>query len=503
MPAPGFPSGYVYASISAPAIGRNGHVAFFGRADTNVATPTTQRKDAVWAGMPHQLAAIVKEGDTIAGIPATIQIGALSPTTTRVQAMPIVSSTGKVALRAPLKGSLTTEAVALVVYSNGVVTHVVRPGDAAVGFTGGETIKNFNGLAYAFSDAGLVYSALTTSGGYGVWYWDFQTTRFIAASDRPASMYSACNFSGVGSPMINDAGDIVFGAAFTSTVFPNTLCPSSATLRWRNGVLSVIVDGTTAKPNIVGSQFFGPTATGLDDSGGIAFTASLTGTAISYSTNWYKPENAALQLVAVNGETLPELFTAHMVSGKTEISALSNSGQLVAYAESPSASTAQSYILRGQPRSAVPYTDFNQAGASQLELIARTGMQAPGLPTSTLFESLAAPAITPSGDVLFYATHRAPVIANTPKPALWHASSSGQLQRILNEGQSVSINGATKTISSCLFGGAQQQTGASNSRGMAINSSGGLAVQHSGVNSIVTSCAIVENLSYYIFSVQY
>ncbi len=72
QPAPDFPEGFIYRSIDPkPAIGASGHIAFLGVADVSLSS-TENSTNVVWAGLPGQLRAIVRENEAVNGFPPNV-----------------------------------------------------------------------------------------------------------------------------------------------------------------------------------------------------------------------------------------------------------------------------------------------------------------------------------------------------------------------------------------------------------------------------------------------
>lgn len=155
--AVGFPSHFSYKELKEPAIGPSGHVAFAGLAFDGRAYTK-----AVWAGLPGELEAIIKENDTIAGFPGNVFFSDASSSF-------LISYSGAVAFSATLKGAITRNTA--LVYRNGVTQGILKATDQAPGFPPGTVVIEVTPLA--ISDAGLVLGGMTT-GGAALWFWDYE-----------------------------------------------------------------------------------------------------------------------------------------------------------------------------------------------------------------------------------------------------------------------------------------------------------------------------------------
>lgn len=149
--AAGFPSHFSYKDLKEPVIGPSGHVAFAGLAFDGRAYTK-----AVWAGLPGELEAIIKENDTIAGFPGSVFFSDVVPPSTF-----LISRSGAVAFLAKLKGAITGGTA--LVHHNGVTQGILKATDQAPGFPPGTVVGEVTPLA--ISDAGLVLGGMTTGGG--------------------------------------------------------------------------------------------------------------------------------------------------------------------------------------------------------------------------------------------------------------------------------------------------------------------------------------------------
>ncbi|MDT8364626.1 MAG: hypothetical protein RQ714_08300 [Nitrosomonas sp.] len=102
QPAPDFPEGFVYRSIdSNPVIGASGHIAFSGEADISLGS-TENNTSAVWAGLPGQLRAIVRENEPVNGFPPNVLFDAARPAQNFGEF--VVTPSGAVGFPAIMKG---------------------------------------------------------------------------------------------------------------------------------------------------------------------------------------------------------------------------------------------------------------------------------------------------------------------------------------------------------------------------------------------------------------
>ncbi len=103
QPAPDFPEGFIYRNVDLkPVIGASGHIAFSGVADVSLSS-TENSTNAVWAGLPGQLRAIVRETEAVNGFPPNV----LFDSTGAAQSTGgfVVTPTGAIGFPAMMKGA--------------------------------------------------------------------------------------------------------------------------------------------------------------------------------------------------------------------------------------------------------------------------------------------------------------------------------------------------------------------------------------------------------------
>jgi len=488
----GFTSDAMLKTLNAPSIGRNGHVAFSGLVVTDTESGSTT-SSALWSGMPASLLLTMQQGDMVSGFPNNVLIGSEFLTT------PIVTSSGYVAVYTELQGEVgpgTDEA--LVVHVNGETKKVFQIGDHAVGLEVDESIRGSNQV-FAFSDAGLVFiSGYQRQGNYrgqALWYWDFEELRLLAKTELESGLYTNCAYEALHLPRINDAGKVVFTASFEPVSGSGVTCPYGGLYAWNaTDGLEKMVDTNSVVPNIPNATFYPitnlPGSIKLDDSGGVVF-ASMVNIDGYYQgvSNWYKPANSAIQLISAVGETLPNDFTSKW-NTSSDVAGMTNSGLIVAI----SADTYREFIMVGAPRSTVPYSDFDNLGASQFTLMARTGTLIEDGQNS--LDELRSPMITNGNDVIFQ--------AKKPTSSVWLARQGGGLERLIEEGQDlVLLDDTVETLVGVQFGDATQLSGASGHYASSIG--GGGALQHSDSKTIVSKAISLNGyfFTYHILHTSY
>ncbi len=443
-PAVGFDPPFIYWDVDFPVIGRDGHIAFTGAADVSIGS-TAQNTSAVWAGPPDSFDVILREDDPFTGLPANVLFDFL-PVGSAGAGL-VVSKSGRVAMNVRTKGAIggTQPTFALVRHDSGTNTFVLGDNVQAPGFAAGVRIFPVP-FQFAFSDAGMVIQGQTTSGQIALWYWDFASFTLIAASGTPVGPAlpgcTTLTIGGAGGFSINDAGAIAlklgtFGAG----------CPTSAVMKWEAGTLSEIVRAGDAVPGMAGVTFnnFIIGSTRVNAEGDLSFGAGIRddGTFVNATTLWNARAGGALELVAIQGESLPGLpgeFLSQNFAGQT------NTADAASTAFLGFTTSFRDVILAGLPR-AQPYSGVPVSGVSQLDLLAGLNDQPVGFGATWFYELLFAPSIGGAGYVTFggVATDSLDPI-NSKTSTIWRGTSSADLERIAFQGQDIEVDGSTETI---------------------------------------------------------
>ncbi|MCC7136530.1 MAG: hypothetical protein IT528_09100 [Nitrosomonas sp.] len=289
QPAPGFPEGFIYWRIDPkPAIGASGHIAFSGIADVSLSL-TENSANAVWAGLPGQLRAIVRENEAVNGFPPNILFDSAwssFDSTGIAQSVDglVVTPAGAIGFLAMMKGAGQFSQRALLAHVEGTTYGVLRDGDPAPGFPAGTFINGISVsgiLSFTFSDAGMVIVGWTTSNEVGVWLYDFNTIT------RLPSPLTGCNFQFPPAVSINQTGVIVL---IDVSRVDAGCTPLAGIFKWQNGQWQTVIQNFATPgsgPPVPGmtQAAFGfwntshtrllPIRPMIDDQGNVAFPAGI------------------------------------------------------------------------------------------------------------------------------------------------------------------------------------------------------------------------------------
>ena len=443
QPAVGFPDNFIYWNVEHPVIGRNGHIAFRGAADTGSAS-TVENTEAVWAGLPGQLHVVIKEGESASGLPANVVFSSADVSINNKNM--IVTPAGSVAFPANVVGAVSGRVIMVEV--DGVVRSVLRTGDPAPGFGPGVRVKMLN--RFAFTDAGMVIAGRTRNPEQPVlWFWDGQDISTIAASLEPAGpLYPDCNFVFLPETVaLNQSGDVAFTASLFTEV-DEVVCPSLAVLRWKDGQLSEVVAMGDHVPGMPEGTIFSnlllPTfAPRINDAGDVSFVATIKDQFTQATSIWVAQANGDLQFVAIQGESVPGDSNALLPSLFVLNVALNASDKTAFWGQYPLGGG----IFMGDPITN-PYSELGTVGASHLTLLAALGDVPPGFASTWFFDQISPPLINNQGNAVFHGIVKDALDPlNTRTNTLWVGSDIDSLRLIAADGMAIEDDGVVRTLS--------------------------------------------------------
>ncbi len=453
LPAPDFPEGFIYWGIGIdpnPVIGASGHIAFSGEADVSLGS-TENKTSAVWAGLPGQLRAIVRENEPVNGFPSNVLFDAARPA--RNLGGFVVTPSGAVGIPAIMKGAVATRA--LLAHVNGTTIGILRNGEPAPGFPAGTLITG--SMSFAMSDAGMVITASATLstltgtlGETGIWLHDFNTIT------RLPSPVPGCRFAPL-TVSINQAGVVTLGAGF---VDDGRLCtPAAGIFKWQNGQWQTVMAQDSFEPgggevvpgmaqaefNLTPTFLFSSPRHMTDDRGNVAFSSSLRNP-LSITQNkasfWYRAEGEEPRLIALAEETLPgdpNAIIARLSFLSFSGSSVSNNGASVV----PLVLTnRESVLLSGFPRASQPYSSLQDTGEIQLSVTARQNRRPPGFDQTWFYSQFLGQALNRNGDFIFSAFVQDAVSPRTSiVNAIWRAQVGGEPRLRAMTGMKINANG--------------------------------------------------------------
>lgn len=201
---------------------------------------------------------------------------------------------------------------ALFLFSNGVLTRLVGPGDSAPG--GGVFVGLSGGVMNQSHQ--VAFEAFVSTGRSGIFLLSGGTITKIVASGDP--MPDGVPFGFADAPTINDAGQVVFGGISNSLT-------DSGIFSFSQGQLSLLVSRLTRLPD--GSFFSVPFTTSLNNAGAVAFSAADT----NNNNGVFLFANGQISIVETPGQPAPE---GGIFKSPTEVGAIiNNSGQVLFFGD--------------------------------------------------------------------------------------------------------------------------------------------------------------------------
>lgn len=440
QPAAGLPANFVYWQLDNPAISPSGHIAFTGAADTSIRA-TANNINAVWAGLPGKLKVVIKENDAPTSFPPDIKFHSA------VGSNIVVTQSGHLALNAQFKGDVSNENdKGLLAFVNQQAHLVLRTGDQAPDFPAGVVIRNIQD--FVFTDAGMLIQAEVASAsflGQGIWFWDYSTLT------RIASPLSGCNFKSITGLSINQSGEGVFSALLLDD--SGAICsPSRSFFKWHSGNIQAILSEGDPVPGMIDTIFtlgFYPLRSTITDQGEIIFTVVLKDTLNSElrSSVWVARNDGQLDLLALDGETLtanpdeslnnPNIFPF--------IESTNNGLSILVASRN---TDRRAVILFGEPRPAQPYSHLNDAGTSQLSLLAQLGDQPPGFDDDWFIGVFTNQiAINKAGQFAFsnLIVNSMDVLKNQ-QVSIWRGLNHSDMELVANTGMTLFIDNSVRTL---------------------------------------------------------
>jgi hypothetical protein len=483
QPAPGATGEEKYSAFSAPVLNDSGHTAFWATLGSNYA-------QGIWSEGSGNLALVARTGSQAAGLPAGANYSYFvdptagscgSFTSCRLLGSPLLfDDGGHTAFWATVTGTGVDYTNYSGIWSegSGSLALVARQGSPVPGSTSGRTF----GLSSGFASLRM---RLNRSGRIA-----FSDQGMLSEGSGTLTPIGPRNWSLAG-PVLNDAGRIAF-----SQNSPDYSNDGGVWSEGSGNLVLMIQKGSRAPGTedgvVFGNQFRGDgsnTSFGvpaLNNGGRIAFRAYLTnGTGMLRDDEgiWLEsPEG--IDLVAREGEQPPGTPDGVTFVGVSAPN-LASSSIATAFGDPVFNNAGQVAFRAAQTGRSVGIWATDRDG--ELRLVARSGVQAPGMADGVRFDTSWDPHYNPSGNVFPF---RDPVLNDAGQIAfwarvtccgvslggsesIWATDRSGALRLIARAGEQLEVApGQFRTISALdLVGG----TGNSDGRASGFNNRGQIA----------------------------
>lgn len=351
---------------------------------------------------------------------------------------------------------------------SGSLNLVTRLGNSAPGAGSGATFTSLNTplLNNLGQVAFTANTATSTTTGYGLWSQGGGVLHAVALANGAApGMASGVKFQSISSVEFNSAGQ----TAFFSTLTGPGISPLEPRAIWSEGggSLHVVAQDNTQAPGLAsGTKFDEVRGFGFNDAGQLAFTALLHDSTNTQSSSLWSNTGGSFHLLGLGGTAAPGVS-----DGSTFLSfgrPLLNAAGRVAFTST----------LDGPNITSLNDTGIWSETAGGLRLVAREGMDTPGVAGMQFFTIHPGIAVDDSGQVAFEATIGAS--SQTTYESIWMEGPNG-LEMLARVGGQMTIGpGDIRTITNLGVGfNADAFSGGSSQNGLpkALNNHGQLVFQ--------------------------
>jgi len=356
------------------------------------------------------------------------QVPSLAPGVTFTQlGTPSVSASGHISAWCVFAGPGVTFSnnIALLSNASGTIGLFARTGDPAPGTPAGVFFSNTSN--HRFNDAGNIsaYSGvsgpgITGSNDFGHWLQIGPSLQLLAREGDPAPGTSGAVFDLLNSqPAFNAAGQAAFTCSLTGSgvVFST----SRALYHGSPGSLSLLARGGMIAPGTA-SPFFGFSVPTLNSAGQAAFVGSLTGAGVTSLNDeglWFGTPGS-LTLIARGGDSAPGAAPATYDSfGFPWLT----SGGIVHFWST----------LAGSGVTAANNQAIWRGTVSSLSMVVRSGDAAPGVPLGGVFATLDPPVMSSTGSLAFLGTLSGTGVTAANDAGVW-SDVSGSVALVARKG---------------------------------------------------------------------
>jgi len=350
---------------------------------------------------------------------------------------PVINSVGQIAFGGRLTlGSDVTSPNDSGLWSEGGGTGlglVVREGSAPPGTTGDERLSSFsspvlNDASRTAFRGNLIGTGITNLNNTGIWLDGGGTgLSLVVRAGTLAPGIAGVNFGTLREPVLNSAGQTAFGAFLTGPgVGDNSI--------WSEGGgagLALIAREGSLAPGIVGganfSKFGGPV---INNAGQTAFMGGLD-IAGNNSGIWSEGGGTGLALIARQGDSAPGVIDNASFSVLRD-PVLNGAGQ-----------TAFRGNLTGSESEVDDSNDlgiWSEGNGAGLDLVVRTGNQAPDVTAGAVFSDFSNPTLNGAGQLAFRGTLTGTDVDNSNNRGIWAEDRSGVLRLIAREGDEIDVD---------------------------------------------------------------
>jgi hypothetical protein len=452
--APGLPIDTSFLSFGVPSLNSLGQVSFSGTLTGPPRDISILNNTGIWTEGIGSLALLARENDPAAGATAGqlySDFNAISPN---------ISDSGDVAWLSSQRAPASSLAIPTIWSGNvGTLMMHTSVGSGAPGLPAGVNIAAINEPPVINSQGDVAYRPRIAGPGVDITnQWTLWKTNGgppeLLARQGDSAPGTSENFATLWVIRINDAGQVGVSADLTS--IDSGTQPQSGLWLSNGNVLELQVKDFSPAPGVVGAEFNISQSTPLllNSSGEFAFRAFLResvtiGVDTTNDQGIWSSGTGSLQLVAREGGQAPGIVAGGNFFG-FDPPKFSNGGQTAFIA-----SLAANALLGITPANSTGlWSDAN----GNLQLVARAGDQAPGMPMGAVFDSFfggrssVGVALNAAGHAAFFTSVTGGGVTSTNNTGLWAQDQNGNLRLVLREGELFEVApGDFRTISFITF----------------------------------------------------
>ena len=432
-PAPGTTMGETFSrlnlTLNSYEIDGQGRLSFYGQVDGEGVGSHNDR--GIWSETTGTLRLVARDGDRAPGTPSGVVFDRIAQERHhKLQVHP----DGQIAFKSFLAGEGLTfyndsgfwvgDADSLVLGARSGDRAPGTPPDTYFGhfsYLGRPLFNSAGDVAFSW---GLVGPNLVANETRGMWLGPPGELRLIALEGDPAPGLPS-DFVSVGTSKLTEDGDFVFNAYLGGTF------QGSSIWRIREDSLELVARPGSAAPGLPGVEFRLITHRTFDAHGNVAFKTRLFGEGVdptNFESIWAE-RSGALELVARTGDRAPGTPEGVVFGGSTPRSGIR--GVL---------SDDEGGLMITSTLTGDGIDDTNNLGvwfdaSGDLELVARTGDQAPGMPDGVKFDHVSGQ-INAAGQIAIKALI---MEEGVQKRGVWAQDRQGVLQLVVLEGQEIEV----------------------------------------------------------------
>jgi hypothetical protein len=431
--APGTPSGVSFATfrsiIRGPVINAAGQTAFFAALTGN--DVDASNSIGLWSESSGNLELIARTGNYAHGTPSGVNYVVLQ---TQV---PVLNAAGQMTFHADL-GSTRTSREGIWIHDSSDVALVARSGDAAPDTPVDVSFSRFGNSVNAplLNDLGditflahLRGTEVTGANDRAIWSGPPNALMLIAREgDQAPGTPSGTDYGVLISPVLNSRSQTAFNATLTgSGVTPTN--NQGVWLQTSSEVQLVARSGDQAPDTPSGVAYANFSPPTLNTLGQLAFQADLAGSGVNASNNAgvWSGDPGALKLIARKGNQAPGTPTG-VNFDRLLAPVLNNAGQ-----------TAFVAFLTGDGVDSTNNRGIWSERAGALQMLVRTGTQAPGTPAGVRFNTFGPPSLNAAGQVMFAARLVGSGVNADNDLGIWATDADGSLTLIVRTGELLEV----------------------------------------------------------------